>query len=474
MRRLTTYSPPAIAVEEEVIDKPVDGGVPAQEPPVDAPVVDAPAAIVEPPLETADDGEEPTNADSAETSMIEASDAAVDVSALTDQIETTAEVQEALEGLAEALGHDKSVKLNSYAAEAIQCSVDLLCRRAGVSKVPNVALETASEQIVAAAKKIWAAIVAALTKALEWAEQFWEQISLSNERLLKRALKLHAASKTIEKKTEEVQLFHNARLAKALHVKGEESVVKTADRAMQLGQHVKASSGYAFRNTAKDLLAQLAAPTATMIANFELLPMRTTDMKEVTSPVAAGFDEPARGLAVYRTEELPGGKALISYAPRSDLKGDDAVFAMSDIRIFVGPYDPKRTNEEVSDELRALEPSEINRICEIAVVISTNVLQIKEQSGVTRNVKKELLKQARVKENNPAYLNLRLGTPREMENQRTLQQTARILRGYARLSDMVETVAGAYLMSTTKSLLDYAELSMNVHKKAKNALAVAA
>jgi len=61
----------------------------------------------------------------------------------------------------------------------------------------------------------------------------------------------------------------------------------------------------------------------------------------VSNPGSLGFTDAKEGFAVYRTKELPGGKAVVAYAPTAALSGQAAVDAIGAISSEVSAFNPK-------------------------------------------------------------------------------------------------------------------------------------
>ncbi len=125
------------------------------------------------------------NASSLETDLIEVSEIAAGADGDAVETEEAVDVVTALESIAEALGQSaKNGGMDRYAAEALGLAVDHMYKRVGLKRQAMPALESfgqtssrmratqiALEDIKEQVAKIWAAIVAAISKAIEVGHQ---------------------------------------------------------------------------------------------------------------------------------------------------------------------------------------------------------------------------------------------------------------------------------------------------------------
>lgn len=169
-----------------------------------------------------------TGADSAEADLVEATDISADVEAGTAEIEQASADADTLERIATTAEQSEADGgLDPVAAEVAEIAVEAIYARLGITYSSYPALESFSgrtgrkratqiavEDIKETVKKIWAAIVNAFQKIVDFVKNFFAKIFDSNRKLLARINALEMRAKNA--KSEPVGKVSGSGIVKAL------------------------------------------------------------------------------------------------------------------------------------------------------------------------------------------------------------------------------------------------------------------
>ncbi|MNU19710.1 phiKZ-like phage internal head protein [compost metagenome] len=415
---------------------------------------DTTTAVVEDPI-----GE---NAESLETDLIDVADAEAETGEQEAQVEEAVEVAEALESIADSL---RSVAgaggLSKEAAHTLGLSLEHMYGRVGVSAAVRTmpALESfggtssrvqattlAMEEIQAQAKELWAKILAAIEKSIAWVKEKLELYFGASGKIKARAegLAKAAAGKSGDAKAAELE---NGRLFGALHVDGKvDNVVGTAGE-------IKGSIDALF-NTAPERVAALAAfvdsgDEKALGSFFDSL-FPSGALSEVSNAEADGF-KVAEGFEVYRSHELPGGKAVVAVMP-----GKSATKVSEDLvnsSISISAFKPNAKAPE--GKVKTLAPTEVEKLAKEVAVLA-DAFQAHKLKLIKGNDEKKKLVAAIKKHGAGA------DTP---EGKKAAKAARSTMSALSKLIDNPVAGGAAYLLNTSKALLDLCEESLKQYAK---------
>ena len=140
-------------------------------------------------------------ADSAETSLLETTEAGAEVTGTLDDIESATADADSLGAIAETMeSTEETGGLDPVAAQVAEVAVESICTRLGVQRRKPYAMESfgdksrrvgatryAVEEIKDVLKRVWDAIIAAFGKVKEFLKNFFKALFDSNEKLAQRA-----------------------------------------------------------------------------------------------------------------------------------------------------------------------------------------------------------------------------------------------------------------------------------------------
>ena len=398
------------------------------------------------------------NAESAETEMLEVADAEVEGEEREEQVEEAGEVVEALESIAQVLKVSAANGgLDKHAAAILGIATEHLYTRVGMKATKSApslesfggtstrigATQLAMEDIAEKAKKIWASIIAAFEKAIQWAKDFFTRVFQSWEKLEKRANDLSSKSENA-KGGHKVE---NSGIVKSLAVAGAAPVLPA-----QLGKFEdftkEVFGGTTGRANEMNSTVTLAEAGPEGIAkSFKLDPATKwfSGLKE-----ASGFPAVKDGLATYVSDEQFGGMALVVVGAKEALTGKAAADAVSGMSFKIGPAtaEPK---EVTVKELPALDAAGVKSVTTAVIAAAKSGLAYKNNLNVVTEQKKKLIATAKKHAN-------------DAEGGADLRA---VLMGLSRNIDQPAASASAYSLRTSKALLDYVEESLKTPKAEK-------
>lgn len=402
------------------------------------------------------------NADSLETDLIEVTEMAADNEADEAATDEAVEVAEALEAIADSLGHAAAHGgVDKHSAFAVNTAVQHLYQRVGIVaaspamesfggtssriQATQVAMEDIREQV----KKIWDAIVAFLNKAIAAAVAFYNSVFDASTKMAERAKVLVAKAEAIKGEAKE-NTFENETLAAKLHIGGQikvdgiESVVEVATNVFGKAAHYANELG-------DEIAADLSDSDIGKVFNekFSIEPHGTDMSKEVTDPSGEGYATPAEGLALFRGEELPGGQAVFFMTPKGEVKGQAAVDLVGGIGAKVMPFNTKAGAPKA--EIATLSAADAVKMAKAVQELAAKVLEYKAMATKLDEVKKKI-----------AAASAALGkkTPETDEEKSGLKNAQKVASSVARWIDSPAKDFARYSLITGKAHLDYVELSL--------------
>ena len=463
MRRISHARGLCAALEEEQV---VEAAVAEQA------VANGDAAPAVDPVEQLD------NAESLETELLEVQETVEEGAVQEGQVEEAVEVSEALDEYQEALESIAgSGGLDRNGAMILQIGLEQLCARVGIepSKISMPSMESfggttsrvkatslALESVKETAANVWKAIVEAIKRAGEWLKNFWKTLTDSNHRLKARAekVKAAAASATGDASGE----IENGSLANKLHVNGKVEKGFATDFGVFAGV-VGTMAGKVVPgvvNYSKEVVGD--NQKGVMNGNYDDFSFKAASVKAAYSglKLSAAEGEAAEGLETLKSEQLPGGKAVIVQIPTAD--GVDGMQQLARAKTAIGLFKPA-TAKATSDKLPVMAGGEVANVAGM-------VLQVSAHVDTLRGLEKEF--DAFVKQLLTAASNFNnLGGKEAMKEGADVGKAkAAMAKARAVLSSMVTRISnlpaavGGYALSTSKSALDYCELSLKGGKAA--------
>jgi hypothetical protein len=371
---------------------------------------------------------------------------------LTDEAVETAEALESIrDDLKAAL---ESGGLEQGGAAILRTSLAHLYRRVGVTTKrvtpalesfgsiarredsTNLALEEVSEQI----KKVWASIVAAIKRAIEWVKNFVKKLLDNVEPMIKRATELKEHAGKVEGEAKE-KSFKNGSLAKALHLGGK--VAADASAAQRLAEVAeKVFAGYKrwaddIKDTSGDVKVMLEGASD---LSSKLDPAKDFGLEAVHDAASQGLPQ-IEGGKYGRSAEMPGGNALvIVVAPKLD-----------DSKVGIMPFN-KAAAEFKGEDVPVLSK-------EAAIEVAD--LVIKAGESIKAN-------QAAVKDADDAKNNLMKAADAASKAEDGKHgEAVKAIKGALKLVDAPYVALASYVVKAGKSLNQHIEQSLKAYGAAE-------
>lgn len=260
------------------------------------------------------------NAESLETDLVEVADDQAEAASADAAVDQAVETAEALESIAIALESSAAAGgLDKNAARALGIAVDHMYKQVGIASsvksmpaleqfggassrttATTLALEGIGEQI----KKIWEAIVAAVTKAIAWVKERYVNLFGAANKLERRAKALAARADSTNGTMKE-KTIDNERLFKSLHQGGDVKGTAGISLVKAIGTEVYkyGASQSKFGELVADALESADGATT----NIHLMPL-VPGLQEVGNPESVGFENPGEGLKMMRSTKCQAAK----------------------------------------------------------------------------------------------------------------------------------------------------------------------
>jgi len=445
MRRITQRRGTVAALEDEITV--VDPAIPT---PVDPTVVE--------PI-----GD---NAESLETDLIEVADDLTGAEQEAAETEEAVEVVEALESIRDSLAISAANGgLDRHAAAAIGTATDYMYKRVGMGKKSMLSLESfggttsrvgatqlTMEALTEDIKKIWASIIAAFEKAIQWAKDFYTKVFVSYEKLGKRAEELSKKATDIKGEMGEKEI-ENARLVKSLNVDGKvgSEIIEGAKQLITVAKSLAGANNAAEAEKIAGVL-EASKTDEEFLGKFELESNAAfvPEGSDVSNPEEAGFAAPKEGLTIVRGKELPGGRAIVGRVNKEVLKGKAAVAAVGGATgrgVTLGAFNSKAA------EVTAKAVPTLNK--ENAIAVANAVSEI-AKAGTEYKSKIEAVTAAKKK--------LVEASKKVANGTDGVKSAKTVASSLASTIDQPAASINVYMLNTGKALLDYVEESLKQFK----------
>lgn len=411
-------------------------------------------------------------ADSLETELAEVVSEQVEGDAAQAATDEAVETSEALESMILAL--EAAVQnggLDKAGAAVLNVGLESIYGRVGlVPKKPRPALENyggassrqgatqmALEGIKEEAKRIWEAIKAAIKKAIDWVVGYWNKFFGAAEKLKKRADALASRAGSTNGKVKE-STFEDERLVKALHIGGKvpasvdlaKNVFTTAEALFKAYDSSVVQGG----NNLVSSFEKLDAKAAKDSLNVMVTPVGGSS--KVGNPEGEGFGA-AAGADLFRSTELPGGKAILTYVPLATDDGINNSAGQLKAGGVMGDFNPK-AKEVSGGKLTTLSPADAEKIAEIVADIAGALAGFRDKSGKGTELQKKMLAAA-------DKLEKAASDEKAGEGKDNLKYFQKLASNTAKLFNQPYVGFSTYALQVCKAILDYVELSLKQYSE---------
>jgi hypothetical protein len=404
------------------------------------------------------------NAESLETDLIDVAEdqgaADADEANLDEAVETVDTLEEVDEALADAI---EAGGLNKEGADVVATAIECLFDRVGY-RIPGErlvalekftgtstaleALEDTRKKVAEGAKKIWESIIAAIKKSIVWVAERLSAVFGSAEKLGQRAQSLREKASALKGKTASGKpKLENSRLVSALHLGGKVDGVQAAKILEEASKGVAQPRGHLLEALVKVIEDEDQGSSLSEIFEQATLSMGKTE--KVDSQNNEGL-ELKTGFNVFRSPELPGGKALVGYFADADAGGDMKAMAdrVGQVSITLREGWPARKEQRVAD-IDALTAEQCLEVAQHIDATATHLLALKAEAAKNVNQKNRAIRALEKFSKQPA--------DSETEARNLVAKLGLLI---TRLVDNPITGFSAYAVYTGKSCLDYVEESL--------------
>jgi phiKZ-like phage internal head proteins len=470
-------------------DEPPADEPPADTPPADTPPADEPPADEPPADPSVPPGEEPPaeespledNAGSVETQLLEATDAAGEIEGEDAVIDEALDTAEALEQMRISLEADYQMGgMDKHGAARFSQQLAYHSKRTGIKVMGSLpalehfngtnsrlrsntrAMESLSEFIT----KVWEGIRNAISRSIEWFKSFWTKLFDSAEGLIERAAKLadHNQSGASKEKT-----FENESLAARLHIGG--SIPGTPEGATGLqsvaNQLLTKTSAHAANSMVLARVYEMITSPQNLAAASKQLGDALASMDgsslgldKVANPATDGMEAAPAGVIVWRSKELPGGKAVIMKSLEANLFGsdaepsDEAAAAVGAAGGSVGEYKENAT-EFSGNAVPLLSPNDCKKTAGLVKTVGELLLKSRGDLEKLGQCKARIVA-ASGKIGKLAF---------EDKDKPSLAVFQRCAGSVSKFIDQPFAAFAMYAMNASKALLDQVEQSYKLHGK---------
>lgn len=461
---VVTPAPEAAPAEVPAVVEPV---APVVDAPVEAP---APAEVTEelPPLEN--------HADSLETDLLEIAESEGAAAEQTAEFDEAVETHEVLEETATALESAASNGgLSRDAAAALEPLLAHAYKRVGLSAIScRPALESYSgastrvrsttlvmEDLKEKAAELWAKIIAFVKRSIAWLRERFELLFGGAKKLQDRATKLLASAEAIGDAKPAAKTLPAERLIAQLYI-GKTVNGKTAAEALRATTEAVLKSEDKFTGQLADALESKKMDSlTTLLASYSA---HANSIGQDLVPASDGHPTPPENMVLRRSEELPGGKAILFVAPGKQTTDVEAsLAALKATSVTVGDGWPKVAPPNIKD-LPTLSAGEAGDIATDVAASAKLVLGYKQWLVSVTKDKERVVKALEALQKDAS-------ADPEVAAERKLLASLGTMT--AKLSDAPVTNYASYALNTGKALLDYVELSLKQYEAPKAAEAKA-
>ena len=386
-----------------------------------------------------------------------------------DAKEEAVETVEALESIAIALRTSAANGgMDKHSAHVVSIAVEHMYSRIGVSRKAMPAMESfggtstrvgatqlALEGITQSIKDIWAAIVKAVKKAVQWVKDHFFKVFGAAEKLKKRADAVKAKAGAVTTKPKE-KTFDNKSLVEKLQmegtVKADESGVKNLAIVVKaVFDQYAATSGKAGEEIA-DALEKTDKATATLAIPGSV------ELSVLTDGNASKVADAPGGCKVQSSVELPGGKSLQRYVATERTMDN-----VTKEKVFLGPFN-KDGKAPTSEQVTTLAANTCEAIAKTVGEIADAIISYRAQFDKVLKIKDRIVKAAEKigKEAESGDTKVEVGAGQEATDKKgALQQAQKLAAHSMTMMDFGTKDLGGYAVNTGNALLNYVEASLS-------------
>jgi hypothetical protein len=390
------------------------------------------------------------NAESVETELLEVNEEAAVADEADAQVEEAVETVEALEQMAIALesaaaagGLDKNAALLvGIAADSMYKRVGFGAGRQGMPALEAFggvstrvgATQLALEDMKSKIADIWKAIIAHIEKAIAWVKERFLKIFGAAEKIKARAAALSKRAEGTKGSAKE-STVNNARVFKALEQGGD---VRGVAAATALKDATAAIATGAGKQVA--IIERMAG----MVAEGKLEKI-DTDLTSVIPGLTKGGEAPEGLVGLKSAKALPGGAAILGQVPAAGTDENSTLKALAKAKFEMGSFGGEGAGKE---GLGVMSTSDAARVASIVGEIADQLLGLRAEVSKQEAANKKLIQAAKKAQSK---------TDAEAETVSLLRGATVGIKNYT-----VEPAVGfsVYAVNTSKSLLDYVELSL--------------
>jgi hypothetical protein len=412
------------------------------------------------------------NAESLETDLAEVNDTSAEGASAQADADEAEGAATALESFRVALlGIQGSGGLHESGAAILNLAVEHFNERFGLSdkyQVPalesfggasgrgqatSIAMEAISDKI----KEIWKAIVAHIKKAVDWVVKYWNQVFGAAEKLKKRAQAIVAKAPNITG-TQKEKTFDNDRLAKALAIN---NAMPQGAAVLTEAEKLKAATSEVVTRAAQ-VSGEVGEKAAEAVSELKgenvgaiVALLKPLSGDAVGNAEAEGLAGTGEGIKLTRGAQLFGGKALFSRTPSGTVDTADAasIKLLSQAGYSFGKYNKSIKDAPTSNKVTALVNTDCGKLADIVVEIADELLAYRKVTPKLVESQKKLASAAE-----------KVADSAGSEEDEGKRKSLSALQGITTMANRVFTQPGAefmrYALTTCKSLLDLAELSL--------------
>lgn len=416
------------------------------------------------PVAPAGDPALPDHANSLETDMLEVVDHAADIDAIVGEAQETAAVSEALEQIRDVLKvAAKEGGIDRHSAACVGIATQALYDRVGIRAQAMPALESfggtssrvsatriAMESIGEQLKKIWEAIVNAFKKAIAWVVEFYQKVTGAATKMGARAEELKKRLVDLKGEAKEKEL-KNERLSKVLSTSKAAGDLAAADLLANM------IHDFASGDTAKRQAEAVKAKVEKLNAGKD----QGDNLTMAAYPSSEAYKdtgESAGKLKVFKSLELPGGKALMGHHAAAELSGDDAEAGLKEEKYFMGDFGKE---EGEAKPLPVLTKETGEKVCDIVIKISKALGDAKKHADDMNAAKKSALDKAEQLGKAAGALG------DDSADAKSFKKAQALAQNIARLADQPLASLSSFSITVAKTLNDYVEESIRAYSEEK-------
>lgn len=414
------------------------------------------------------------NSETVEAGLLKVNDDEAAAAQVDEQTEEAVEVATALEEMATCLQSAAgNGGLSRDAAGALNVAVEHMLKRIGMPvehrQMPALesyggvssrvaATQMALENLAEKAKQIWEKIVEAIKKSIAWLVERFKAVFDTAGKLGVRAEELAKAATRATGEPKAKQL-DNSRLASSLHIEGKtEGVIAGIERLVKISDDV--FSGAVERMNVYKKLADAENLDQIVKMGGELSEFRHAQYKTVENPETQGLPKQPQGTVLRRSDELPGGKAILvtaSLGDNGELSMEQLAEIFASVKAQIGDGWPKVELAEDA-KLATLSGADAGKLAETVAGLAGVIKKFEADLNIIKTSKTAVVTALEEKAK---------ADKAEGDAAKENKALRSMITSMGRLVDNPIAGLSAYALNTGKHALDYVALSLQQYGKAE-------